>query len=37
MDSRNAFAQAESDRIRSVYEYHRAFAALESAVGRSLR
>lgn len=37
MDSRNAFAQAESDRIRAVYEYHRAFAALESAVGRSLR
>lgn len=37
MDSQNAFARAESDRIRAVYEYHRAFAALESAVGRSLR
>lgn len=35
--ARDAFAQAESDRIRAVYEYHRAFAALESAVGRSLR
>jgi outer membrane protein len=37
IDSRNSFARAESDRIRAVYEYHRAFAALESAVGRSLR
>ena len=37
MDSQNAYARAESDRIRAVYEYHRAFAALESAVGRSLR
>ena len=37
MDVRNAYAQAESDRIKSVYAYHRAFAVLESAVGRSLR
>jgi outer membrane protein len=31
------FARAENDRINAVYEYHKAFAALESAVGRSLR
>jgi outer membrane protein len=37
IDSRDSFARAESERIRAVYEYHRAFAALESAVGRSLR
>lgn len=37
MDSRNSFAQAETNLIRAIYEYHRTFAALESAVGRSLR
>jgi len=37
MDARNSFARAESDRISAIYEYHRAFATLESAVGRSLR
>lgn len=37
MDARNSFARAESDRIRAIYEYHRAFATLESAVGRPLR
>lgn len=31
------FARAETDRINSIYEFHRAFAALESAVGRPLR
>lgn len=35
--SRAAYAQAESDRIDAVYNYHKAFAALESAVGRPLR
>ncbi len=27
----------ETDRIDAVYEFHRAFAALEAAVGRTLR
>lgn len=35
--SRSAFAQAETDRINAVYNYHKAFAVLESAVGRPLR
>lgn len=35
--SRAAYAQAETDRINAVYNYHKAFAALESAVGRPLR
>ncbi len=35
--SRTAFAQAEADRINAVYNYHKAFAALESAIGRPLR
>lgn len=35
--SRAAFERAESDRITAVYDYHKAFAALESAVGRALR
>jgi outer membrane protein len=35
--SRSAYAQAEADRINAVYNYHKAFATLESAVGRSLR
>jgi outer membrane protein len=35
--SRGAFEQAQIDRVNAVYEYHRAFAALESAVGRPLR
>jgi outer membrane protein TolC len=35
--SRTAFAQAETDRINAQYDYYKAFAALESAVGRSLR
>jgi outer membrane protein len=35
--SRAAFAQAETDRINALYDYHKAFAALESTVGRSLR
>jgi outer membrane protein len=36
-DARAAFERAENDRISAVYDYHKAFAALESAVGRSLR
>ena len=28
---------AESDRINAIYDYHKAFAALESAVGHPLR
>lgn len=35
--ARAEFERAETDRIDAVYEYHRAFAALESAVGRTLR
>jgi outer membrane protein len=35
--SRAAYAQAESDRITAVYDYHKALAALESAVGRPLQ
>jgi len=35
--SRGTFAQAQIDRVNSVYDYHRAFAALEAAVGRPLR
>ena len=35
--SRGTFEQAQIDRVNAVYEYHRAFAALESAVGRPLR
>jgi outer membrane protein len=36
-ESRAAYERAESDRINAVYDYHKAFAALESAVGRALR
>ena len=35
--SRTAYAQAETDRINAVYNYHKAFAVLESAVGQRLR
>lgn len=35
--SRAAFAQAEADRINAVYNYHKAFAMLENAVGQPLR
>ena len=35
--SRGTFAQAQIDRVNAVYDYHRAFAALEAAVGRPLR
>lgn len=36
-NARADFARAENDRITAVYDYHRAFAALEQAVGRRLR
>jgi outer membrane protein TolC len=31
------FVQAQVDRLNSIYDYQKAFAALESAVGRPLR
>jgi len=34
--SRGTFEQAQIDRVNAIYDYHRAFAALESAVGRPL-
>lgn len=36
-DSRSQFERAEMDRINSIYDFHKSFAALESAVGRPLR
>jgi outer membrane protein len=36
-ESRAAYERAESDRINAIFDYHKAFAALESAVGRQLR
>ena len=35
--ARGDFEREETDRIDALYEFHRAFAALESAVGRPLR
>ncbi|MFN2636601.1 MAG: TolC family protein [Gemmatimonadaceae bacterium] len=35
--ARATYERAESDRITAVYDYQKAFAALESAVGHSLR
>ncbi|HMC55721.1 MAG TPA: TolC family protein [Gemmatimonadaceae bacterium] len=35
--SRGTFEQAQIDRLNASYDYHRAFAALENAVGRPLR
>lgn len=35
--SRGTYAQALIDRVNSVYDYHKAVAALENAVGRPLR
>jgi outer membrane protein len=37
IQSRAAYERAESDRINAIYDYHKAFAALESAVGHPLR
>ena len=36
-DARNSVQRAEGDYVNAVYEYHKAIAALELAVGRSLR
>jgi outer membrane protein len=35
--SRGTYEQALIDRVNSVYDFHKAFAALENAVGRPLR
>jgi outer membrane protein len=35
--ARGTYEKARSDRVNAIYEYHKAFAALESAVGRPLR
>jgi outer membrane protein len=35
--SRTAYAQAETDRINAIYNYHKALATLESATGQPLR
>ncbi|HVA56609.1 MAG: TolC family protein [Gemmatimonadaceae bacterium] len=35
--ARGTYVQAEVDRVNSIYNYHKAFAALENAVGRPLR
>ncbi len=37
MQARADYERAENDRINAVYDYHKAFAALESAVGHPLR
>jgi outer membrane protein len=36
-DAQNAVQKAEGDYITAVYDYHKAIAALEAAVGRTLR
>ncbi len=36
-ESRASFERAQNDRINAIYDFHRAFAVLESAVGRPLR
>jgi outer membrane protein len=36
-EARATYERAESDRINAVYDYHKAFSALESAVGHPLR
>jgi outer membrane protein len=36
-DARSAYERAENDRITAVYDYHKALAALEAAVGRPIR
>jgi outer membrane protein len=36
-DAQNAVARAEGDYVNAVYDYHKALAALEAAVGRPLR
>lgn len=36
-ESRGSFETAQNDLINAIYDYHKAFAVLESAVGRPLR
>ncbi len=36
-DAQNAVQRAEGDYVTSIYDYHKAIAALEAAVGRPLR
>ncbi|HXE57450.1 MAG TPA: TolC family protein [Gemmatimonadales bacterium] len=36
-DAQNAVQRAEADYVNAVYDYHKALAALEAAVGRPLR
>ena len=36
-EARATYERAESERINAIYDYHKAFAALESAVGHPLR
>lgn len=36
-DAQNAVQRAEGDYVNAIYDYHKAIAALESAVGRPLR
>ncbi|HEX5387947.1 MAG TPA: TolC family protein [Gemmatimonadales bacterium] len=36
-DAQSAVERSEADYVTAVYDYHRAFAALEAAVGRPLR
>lgn len=36
-EARASFERAENERIAAIYDFHSAFAALESAVGRPLR
>jgi outer membrane protein len=36
-DAQNAVQRAEGEYVNAVYDYHKAMAALEAAVGRSLR
>ena len=36
-DAQNAVQQAEGDYVNAIYDYHKAIAALEAAVGRPLR
>jgi outer membrane protein len=35
--ARGTYEKAQIDRVNAIYEYHKAFAALEAAVGRPLR
>jgi outer membrane protein len=35
--SRGTYEQALIDRVNAIYDFHKAFAALENAVGRPLR